>query len=85
MVDLFISSRDTIVYTKGKIPSSNEIYYATKDWNDKSYEIIVLINNGSASASEIVSGALQDLDRALIVGERSFGKGLVQRQIPWNL
>ncbi len=80
IVDLFIDTRDTIVFTKGRIPGSNEVHLSNPNKEDRHYPVIALINRGSASASEIVTGALQDLDRGLIIGETSFGKGLVQRQ-----
>lgn len=80
VADKFLPSGKKIVYTKGRISDSNEEYFTTGRGRHGHYPLIVLIDHYSASASEIVSGAVQDWDRGLIVGERSFGKGLVQRQ-----
>lgn len=80
MANEFLKRGQKIVYTKGRRADFDENYVATGGGEFQELPLIILINNGSASASEIVSGAVQDHDRGLIVGETSFGKGLVQRQ-----
>ncbi len=71
-----------IVYTEGRDPDAQLQFTASEEGTEPAYPMVVLINGGSASASEIVAGALQDHARAVVLGEQSFGKGSVQTIVP---
>lgn len=82
IVNIFVPKNKLVVYTQGKTPDQNRNYYTKYEAEDTEIPLAILVNESSASASEIVSGSIQDFDRGVIVGQRTFGKGLVQNILP---
>lgn len=82
IINIFIARGELVVQTRGRNSQQDRQYKATKDPLDQQIPLIVLVDDESASASEILSGCLQDLDRAKIVGEKTYGKGIVQQTVP---
>ena len=86
LAGIFVSKGTEVVSTKGKIPQASQTYKTTREPLDVNIPLVILVDGQSASSSEIVAGAIQDLDRGVIMGHRTYGKGLVQtvRELPYN-
>ncbi len=84
IVNMFVPKNKLVVYQKGKVRENNYNHYTQHEPLDLDIPLVILVNEGSASASEIVSGSIQDFDRGVIVGQRTFGKGLVQNIFPMS-
>ena len=84
IVNLFVPKNKLVVYTKGKTSEQNRNYYTKHEAEDAEIPLAISVNESSASASEIVSGSIQDFDRGVIIGQRTFGKGLVQNILPMS-